>query len=63
MARKVHSELTGAQKLLITLYPADVQRLEELRKTMAEAQDRPVAYAEVIRTIISNAHKEMKPDE
>jgi hypothetical protein len=62
MARKTISG-RGAQKLLITLYPADVKRLEEIRKTMAEAQDRPVAYAEVIRTIISIVHEEMKTDE
>jgi len=62
MARKTISD-NGAQKLLITIYPDDAERLEEIRKTMAEAQDRAVAYAEVIRTIISNAHKEMKDDE
>jgi len=62
MPRKTISD-NGAQKLLVTLYPADVQRLEEIRKTMAEAQDRAVAYAEVIRTIISIVHEEMKTDE
>ena len=62
MARKTISD-NGAQKLLITIYPDDAERLEEMRRKMAQELGRPVAYAEVIRTIISNAHKEMKTDE
>jgi hypothetical protein len=62
MARKTISD-NGAQKLLVTIYPDDAERLEEMRRTMAQELGRHVAYAEVIRTIISNAHKEMKDDE
>lgn len=62
MPRKTISN-NGAQKLLITIYPDDAERLEEMRRTMAQELGRHVAYAEVIRTIISNAHKEMKTDE
>ena len=58
MARKTISE-RGAQKLLITIYPDDAERLEEMRRKMAQELGRHVAYAEVIRMIISNAHKEM----
>ena len=62
MPRKTIST-NGAQKLLITIYPDDAERLEQMRRAMAQELGRHVAYAEVIRTIISNAHKEMKTNE
>ena len=62
MARKTISG-NGAQKLLITIYPDDAERLEQMRRAMAQELGRPVAYAEVIRTIISIVHEEMKTDE
>ena len=62
MPRKTIST-NGAQKLLITIYPDDAERLEQMRRAMAQELGRHVAYAEVIRTIISIVHEEMKTDE
>lgn len=59
MTRKYHNESTKSVKMLVTLFPEDIERLEAIRK----AQKRNVSFAQIIRNAINAAHKEQCQEE
>ena len=58
MTRKYHNESTKSVKMLVTLFPEDIERLEEIRKT----QKRNISFAQIIRNAINASHKEQCRD-